>query len=457
MRHALEQEGWNLDQLIEEEPDAGLGNGGLGRLAACFIDSLATLQYPAIGYGLRYEYGIFRQSIRDGWQREQPDNWLRNTDPWEVVRPGKVYAVPLNCTFEMRGGNSASREISPPPCWASPYDRPVVGYGALASTPCVFGRRRRPTLSILPSSPRATSPAPSFKTSPPNRSPACSTRTTRPRPGGTLRFLQQYFMVSCSLQDIIAPLSQDTARQLVDAAGPRGHPAERHAPGDVRCRADANPARPGEAAWDQAWDITLRTLAYTNHTLLPEALERWPVELFEVLIPRHLELIYEINRCFLDDVRRRYPGDEPRLQRMSLIEEGPTRRVRMAHLAVVGSHSTNGVAAIHSDLLRSLCCVTSPSCFPCASTTRPTASRPRRWLQQANPSLSRLSPRRSANTGSPTSPTSQSSAAGRRRGFREQFRVAKREAKVAFANWLKASLGRRRPRLNLRQPDQTHP
>jgi starch phosphorylase len=224
-------------------------------------------------------------------------------------------------------------------------------------------------------------------------------------------------------------------------AGPRRHPDERHAPGAGGRRADAHSSRSGPAAWDQAWDITLRTLAYTNHTLLPEALERWPVELFEVLIPRHLEIVYEINRRFLDDVRRLYPGDEARVQRMSLIEEGPVRKVRMAHLAVVGSHSTNGVAAIHSDLLRTRV-LRDFANVPGRFNNKTNGVTPRRWLQQANPFLSGLITRRSAMTGSPTSGNCASSCRWpTTRGFREQFRDAKRAAKVAFANWLKADSG----------------
>ena len=442
VRQAMQQQGWSLDALIEEEPDAGLGNGGLGRLAACFIDSLATLQYPAIGYGLRYEYGIFRQSIRNGSQIEQPDNWLFETDPWEIPRPHKVYVVPLHATVELRG--SAVRFIANKPSnlLGMAYDRPVVGYGAN----CVN------TLRLW-----AATAAHSFDLSEfshgdfagaviENVAAESVTRVLYPddstEAGRVLRFLQQYFLVSCSLQDICArflmtgsaswsSFPERVALQMNDT-----HPALSVA---ELMRILLDQARMG---WDQAWDITQRTLAYTNHTLLPEALERWPVDLFETLIPRHLEIIYEINRRFLDKVRSRHPNDDARAQRVSLIEEGPTRRVRMAHLAVVGSHSTNGVAAIHSELLRTRVLADFAELYPERFNNKTNGVTPRRWLQQANPALSGLITETIGKEWvGDLSELRKLLPLAEDAGFRQQFRAAKRAAKAAFADWLKSSTG----------------
>jgi len=441
VRRAMEQEGWSLEQLIEEEPDAGLGNGGLGRLAACFIDSLATLQYPAIGYGLRYEYGIFRQTIRDGWQQEQPDNWLRNTDPWEVVRPGRMYVVPLNAKFELKISGPAITRNRPSSLLGIAFDRPVVGYGAHCINTLRLWAAAAPESFDFAEFSHGDFAGAVMQ----NVAAESLTRVLYPddstEAGRELRFLQQYFMVSCSLQDIIArfrknntdwsALPERVAIQMNDT-----HPAVAVAE-LMHILLDQ-----AHLPWDQAWDITLRTLAYTNHTLLPEALERWPVELFELLIPRRLEIVYEINRRFLDDVRRLYPGDEPRVQRMSLIEETPARKVRMAHLAVVGSHSTNGVAAIHSELLRTRVLRDFAELFPTRFNNKTNGVTPRRWLHQANPFLSRLITQAIGDDWildlallRNLLPLAGDS------GFREQFRDAKREAKAAFANWLKATSG----------------
>ncbi len=442
VRRALQNQGWNLDALIEEEPDAGLGNGGLGRLAACFIDSLATLQYPAIGYGLRYEYGIFRQVIQNGSQTEQPDNWLRNPDPWEVARPTKVYAVPLNATVELHGSSLKFTPNRRARLLGMAYDRPVVGYGANCVNTLRLWRAAAPESFDF-----AEFSQGDFAGSVINNVAAESvTRVLYPddstEAGRTLRFVQQYFLVSCSLQDIMARLlkSRDVnwskLPDLVAVQMNDTHPA--------LCVAELMRILLDQARlpWEQAWDITLRTLAYTNHTLLPEALEKWPVSLFETLIPRQLELIYEINRRFLDDVRRRYPGDDARVTRVSLIEETPSRRVRMAHLAVVGSHSTNGVAAIHSDLLRKHVLRDFAELYPERFNNKTNGVTPRRWLQQANPALAGLI---TATIGAgwvtdldqlrellPRAPDA---------AFREQFRNAKREAKLAFAAWLRAAYG----------------
>jgi starch phosphorylase len=440
VRHAMQQQGWDFETIREEEPDAGLGNGGLGRLAACFIDSLATLQYPAIGYGLRYEYGIFRQVIRDGSQVEQPDNWLRNPDPWEIVRPQRAYVVPLNSTFELRGSSLKVTRNKPSNLLGVAYDRPVVGYGAKCINTLRLWAAAAPQSFDFAEFSQGDFAGAVIQ----NVAAESITRVLYPddstEAGRGLRFLQQYFLVSCSLQDIITRFSkrngsnwshlpEHVAVQMNDT-----HPA--------LCVAELMRILLDQAhlSWDEAWEITQRTLAYTNHTLLPEALEKWPVGLFEAIIPRQLEIVYEINRRFLDDVRRRYPGDEGRVQRVSLIEEGPARRVRMAHLAVVGSHSTNGVAGIHSDLLRTKVLQDFAEIFPERFNNKTNGVTPRRWLQQANPALSRLITeaigtdwicdlvqlRRLVPLAADA-------------GFRTSFRAAKREAKVAFANWLKAT------------------
>jgi starch phosphorylase len=425
VRRAMEQEGWNLEQLIEEEPDAGLGNGGLGRLAACFIDSLATLQFPAIGYGLRYEYGIFRQTIQNGWQVERPDNWLRHSDPWEVARPGRIYEVPLSAKFELRGSGLTITRNRPSSLLGIAYDRPVVGYGAqcintlrlwAAAAPESFdfagfshGDFAGAVLDIVAAESLTRVLYPDDST----------------EAGRALRFLQQYFMVSCSLQDIIArfrksdaqwsTLPERVAIQMNDT-----HPALSVAE-LMRILLDQ-----ALLPWDQAWDITSRTLAYTNHTLLPEA----------------LEIIYEINRRFLDEVRERYPGDKDRVRRMSLVEEVPARKIRMAHLAVVGSHSTNGVAAIHSELLRTSVLRDFAELYPARFNNKTNGVTPRRWLQQANPFLSWLITEAIGEDWvTDLALLRKLVPLANDTGFRDGFRRAKREAKAAFADWHKATSG----------------
>jgi len=442
VQRALESQGWDLRTIREEEPDAGLGNGGLGRLAACFIDSLATLQYPAIGYGLRYEYGMFRQLIQGGAQVEMPDNWLRNRDPWEVPRLTKVYSVPLGATFEMRGSELHMTPNRPARLLGMAYDRPVVGYrGHCVNTLRLWAAAAPEAFDFAEFSHGDFAGSVVA-----NVAAETVTRVLYPddstAAGRTLRFVQQYFLVSCSLQDIVSRLlrAPDTdwskMPDLVAVQMNDTHPA--------LCVAELMRILLDQAhlPWDQAWDITLRTLAYTNHTLLPEALEKWPVALFEGLIPRQLEIIYEINKRFLDDVRRRYPGDEARVQRVSLIEEAPERRVRMAHLAVVGSHSTNGVAAIHSDLLRRHVLRDFAELYPHRFNNKTNGVTPRRWLQQANPHLSRLV---TAAVGehwvTDLEELRQLLPRAEDAGFREDFRRAKRETKVGFANWLQRSSG----------------
>jgi glycogen phosphorylase len=439
---ALLELGWDLQELIEEEPDAGLGNGGLGRLAACFIDSLATLQYPAIGYGLRYEYGIFRQAIENGRQIEHPDNWLHHVDPWEIVRPGKVYEVPLNASFQLHGSSLQVNRHQPSHLLGIAYDRPVVGYGGRCINTLRLWAAQAPKSFDFAEFSQGDFAGSVIQ----NVAAESLTRVLYPNDstvaGRTLRFLQQYFMVSCSLQDIVsrftksghhdwANFADHVAIQMNDT-----HPA--------LCVAELMRILLDQAklSWERAWQLTVKTLAYTNHTLLPEALEKWPVELFEILIPRHLEIVYEINRRFTDDLRRRFPGDEARVQRMSLIEESPRRRVRMAHLAVVGAHSTNGVAGIHSDLLRTRVLHEFAEVFPERFNNKTNGVTPRRWLQQANPPLAQLIDRSIGGDWITNLERLRELLLFKDdAAFRADFRAAKQQAKQAFAHWLQKTHG----------------
>src|SRR6201997_2778807 len=342
----------DLLSLLEEEPDAGLGNGGLGRLAACFLDSMATLQLPAMGYGLRYEYGIFKQSLQNGWQHEQGDNWLRHPDPWEVPRPDEAVELQLNCSFELQGGSLRAVPGHPSTLLGIPYDRPVVGYGGKTiNTLRLWAAAASNYFDFqeFSSGDFASALAETLAAESLTRVLYPDDSTSK---GQGLRFLQEYFLVACSLADLVrrfqktnedwATFPEKVAIQLNDT-----HPAMA-VPELLRILLDE-----AHLQWDQAWDLTKKALAYTNHTLLPEALEKWPLEWFETVLPRHLEIILEINRRLLHGVRNRFPGDEERVERVSLVEEGQ-RKIRMANLAIVGSHSTNGVAAIHSGLLRTM-------------------------------------------------------------------------------------------------------
>ncbi len=429
------------DEVLETEPDAGLGNGGLGRLAACFIDSLATLQIPAMGYGLRYEYGIFRQEVQDGRQVEQPDHWLLRPDPWEIVRPGETVHVPLNCSFELHAGRLRAVPNRPTHLLGVPYDRPVIGYGGKTINSLRLWGAASPEYFDF-----AEFSSGDFVGALVDRMAAETvTRVLYPDDstvaGQALRFLQEYFVVCCSLADLVNrfrranadwhTLPDKVAIQLNDT-----HPAMAVAE-LMRLLLDE-----AGLGWDDAWDLTVRTLAYTNHTLLPEALERWPVRLFDLLAPRLLEIIYEINRRFLNDVRARHPGDVDRLRRMSLIEEGSTRQVRMAHLAVVGTHSTNGVAAIHSELLRTRVLKDFGEMFPDRFGNKTNGVTPRRWLLLANPGFAKLITEAVGEDWitdldrlRALAPLAEDAA------FRAHFLQAKREAKVDFAAWLKRATG----------------
>jgi len=434
--------GLDYHMLADLEPDAGLGNGGLGRLAACFIDSIASLQLSGMGYGLRYEYGIFKQSINNGWQVETPDNWLRRPDPWEVARPGKSIKIPLGATIHMVDGHLRLTPNKPSYLLGIAYDRPVVGYGGK----CVN------TLRLWAAGAPDTFDFADFSSGDfvgavlENVAAESLTRVLYPDDSTearrTLRFLHESFLVDCSLHDIKSrfrksgnaqwhSMTDKVAIQLNDT-----HPSMAVA---ELMRILLDDAYMG---WDEAWDLTVRTLAYTNHTLLPEALEKWSVDLFNLLLPRHLEIIYEINKRFLDRVRERFPNDEGRVTRMSLIEEGPTRKVRMANLAIVGTHSTNGVAAIHSHLLRTTVVPDFAEMFPERFNNKTNGVTPRRWLKLANPALSNLITEAIGDDWiTDLSRLKKLIPLADDTQFRNGFRKAKREAKTRFVNWLKSSQG----------------
>ena len=436
---AVHEKDLNWLGLLEQEPDAGLGNGGLGRLAACFLESMATMQLPGMGYGLRYEYGMFRQTIRDGWQNEQPDNWLRCPDPWEVARPHEAVEIKLNCSFQLRGGSLSAIPNMPSSLIGIPFDRPIVGYGGK-------------TINTLRLWAAATSHDFDFQefsrgdfagALTERLSAESLTRVLYPDDstsmGQGLRFLQEYFLVACSLADIVRRfriaesdwemLPGKVALQLNDT-----HPAMAVAE-LMRILLDE-----AGLEWERAWEITKRALAYTNHTLLPEALEKWPVPWFEMLLPRHLEIVYEINRRFLDEVGTRFPGDKGRVENVSVIEEGSPRKVRMANLAIVGTHSTNGVAAIHSNLLRATTVKDLAEIFPERFNNKTNGVTPRRWLQLCNPALARIVTE-AIGDGWMTDMTQlrQLEPLADDSGFREAFLDAKREAKDSLRIWLRAS------------------
>ena len=373
-------------QILEQEPDAGLGNGGLGRLAACFLDSMATLGLAGMGYGLRYDYGIFRQCLRAGWQAEQPDHWLARPDPWEVARPNEAVEVKLNVSFELRDGALRVVEGRPSTLIGIPYDRPVVGYGGKTiNTLRLWAVKASNDFDFaqFSSGDFVGALAETLTAETITRVLYPDDHTTA---GKGLRFFQEYFLVACSLADLVrrfraagndwSALPDKAAIQLNDT-----HPAIAVSELMRQLLDEA------KLSWPAAWDLTQRTLAYTNHTLMPEALEKWPVQWFQDLLPRQLEIIYEINRRFLDNVRTRKPGDEGHVARVSLIEEGPVRQVRMAHLAIVGSHSTNGVAALHSELLKQRVVPDFAAMFPERFSNKTNGVTPRRWLWLANPAL----------------------------------------------------------------------
>ncbi|MEC4806574.1 MAG: glycogen/starch/alpha-glucan phosphorylase [Jaaginema sp. PMC 1079.18] len=394
IQKAMTESGLELGELLEQEHDPGLGNGGLGRLAACFLDSLATLEIPAIGYGIRYEFGIFHQAIKDGFQIEVPDKWLRYGNPWEVSRQDDSVRIKYGGYTEVYHDQKNRPRVS----WvhdrevlAVPYDTPVAGYDTNTVNTLRLWRAvaaENEDFDFQAFNAGDYDGAVASKMSSETISKVLYPNDNTPQ-GRQLRLEQQYFFAAASLQDIIRNhlkkypnldnLFDTVAIQLNDT-----HPTVSIAE-MMRLLIDEH-----SYSWDKAWYITQKTFAYTNHTLLPEALERWPVSLFGSLLPRHLEIVYEINHRFLEDVRTWFPDDPERAARMSIVEEHPEKAIRMANLACIGSHAINGVAALHTELLQSHTLRDFAELWPEKFFNKTNGVTPRRWILLSNPELSKL-------------------------------------------------------------------
>uniref|UniRef100_A0A8C4RI13 Alpha-1,4 glucan phosphorylase n=1 Tax=Erpetoichthys calabaricus TaxID=27687 RepID=A0A8C4RI13_ERPCA len=392
---AMYQLGLDMEDLEEIEEDAGLGNGGLGRLAACFLDSMATLGLAAYGYGIRYEFGIFNQKIRGGWQVEEADDWLRYGNPWEKARP--EYMLPVNFYGRVEHTAEGAKWMDTQVVLALPYDTPVPGYrNNYVNTMRLWSAKAPNEFNLKDFNVGGYIQAVLDRNLAENIS-----RVLYPNDnffeGKELRLKQEYFVVAATLQDIIRRFksskfgSRDPVRTSFEAFPDKvaiqlndTHPALA-IPELMRVLMDIE-----KLTWDQAWDITTRTCAYTNHTVLPEALERWPVHLFESLLPRHLEIVYEINQRHLDRISSLYPGDFDRMRRMSLIEEGDVKRINMAHLCIVGAHAVNGVARIHSDILKATVFKDFYELEPHKFQNKTNGITPRRWLVLCNPGLAEV-------------------------------------------------------------------
>jgi starch phosphorylase len=399
VRLAMQELGLELDTLLAQEDEPGLGNGGLGRLAACFIDSLATLQIPSLGYGIRYEFGIFQQDIVDGWQVERTDKWLRFGNPWELVRPEWGVEVKFGGHTERyvdEHERQRSRWVPNRIVNGVPYDTPILGYQTNTANTLRLWRAEAPESFDFGTFNRGDYyGAVDKKISSENLTKVLYPNDEQVR-GKELRLEQQYFFVSCSLQDMIRILKvqrlplekfhEKFSVQLNDT-----HPSIAIAE-LMRLLLDDH-----GMGWDAAWSIVTRTFAYTNHTLLPEALERWPLPMFARILPRHLEIIYEVNARFLDEVRVRFFADEERIARMSIIEEHGERYVRMANLASCGSFAINGVAALHTELLKQDVLRDFAEFSPAKFSNKTNGVTPRRWMVLSNPRLAALITRRIGN------------------------------------------------------------
>ncbi|MBU2572293.1 MAG: glycogen/starch/alpha-glucan phosphorylase [Gammaproteobacteria bacterium] len=385
--------GLEIEELVDSEPDAGLGNGGLGRLAACFIDSCATLQLPVIGYGLRYEYGMFSQVVQNGEQVERPDHWLRNGNVWEIERPEYAHRIKFGGRTESHSDENGNKRV----CWvdtqdilAVPYDTPIPGYNnGTVNTLRLWKSTATEEFNLQEFNAGDYAESVAAKNTAENITMVLYPNDANEN-GKALRLKQQYLLASASLQDVIAnwvgrhgnnftEFAEKNCFQLNDT-----HPSIAVAE-LMRLLVDIH-----GLSWNEAWSITNKTMAYTNHTLLPEALERWSVSLFEQLLPRLLEIIYDINAKFMAEVSTHWPGDLDRMRRMSIIEEGAEKQVRMAYLAIVGSYSVNGVAELHSKLLQEGLFKDFYELWPSKFNNKTNGVTPRRWLAGCNPALAEL-------------------------------------------------------------------
>lgn len=440
----LTELGFNLSAVEGCEPDAALGNGGLGRLAACFLDSLATLDLPGFGYGINYEYGLFRQEIRDGSQVELPDNWRTYHTPWEIERPQDAVLVPLYGRIEHakdRAGNYNPMWLDWKVVIGVPHDMPVAGYGGRTVNYLrLFSARASHDfdMGIFNAGDYVRAVQQKMQTETISKVLYPSEAVAS---GRELRLVQEYFLVACAVQDVVRRYrnKHDTFDEFADQVAFQlndTHPTLAVAE-LMRVFVDEC-----ELTWDEAWRMTTSVCGYTNHTLLPEALERWPVDLLELVLPRHLQIIFEINSRFLAEVANRWPGDDARLARMSIVDEGATRQVRMAHLAIVGSHSVNGVAKVHSDLVRTELVPDFSDLWPERFNCKTNGVTPRRWLLAANPQLAELiTDTIGSDWISELTLLRGLEPAADDAGFRDRFMSIKRRNKERLARVVKASTG----------------
>ncbi|MDX9723605.1 MAG: glycogen/starch/alpha-glucan phosphorylase [Myxococcota bacterium] len=435
-RKVLARHNVDLADLLELEPDPGLGNGGLGRLAACFLDSMATLGLPAIGYGIRYEFGIFEQLIQDGWQIERRDPWLQIGSPWELPRLEYTIAVNFYGRVEQHvdeRGRLCHDWVDTQQVLGIPYDLPIAGYGNnTVNTLRLWSARATRQFNLAVFNAGDFRRAVEEKTISEAISKVLYPADHTPE-GKELRLRQQYFFVACSIHDIVRRYKKvhDNFDQFADKVAIQlndTHPAISVAE-LMRVLVDVE-----KLPWEKAWELTVAATAYTNHTLLPEALERWPVPMFERLLPRHLQLIYEINQRTLRQVHIASPNDNALLQRVSIIEEGPEKQVRMAHLATIGSHSINGVAALHSELVKTKLLPDFARLYPNRFNNKTNGVTPRRWILQANPLLAAAISKR-VGTNWPAQLDSVKILAGLDKdpAFIEEIRVIKQAAKERLA------------------------
>jgi starch phosphorylase len=444
VRQAVTELGLNLEKLIEQEEEPGLGNGGLGRLAACYLDSLSSLEIPAIGYGIRYEFGIFDQEIHNGWQVEITDKWLQYGNPWEIARPEAGVFVKLGGHTESYlddHGNYRIRWVPGRVVKGIPYDTPVLGYQvSTANLLRLWKAEAAESFDFQAFNVGDYFGAVDEKIVSENISKVLYPND-EPSQGKKLRLAQQYFFVSCSLQDMInlhlkqgqslETFDQKFAIQMNDT-----HPAIAVAE-LMHLLVDEH-----HLNWELAWEITQKTLAYTNHTLLPEALEKWSVELFGELLPRHLEIIYELNQRFLNQVRIKYPGDGEKLARLSLIDESGDKYVRMAHLACIGSHAINGVAALHSELLKQTVLRDFYEFCPEKFSNKTNGVTPRRWMVLSNPRLTKLLESKIGdNWIKHLDELRKLEKFVEDSSFRTKWRQVKREVKQDLASYIKAKNG----------------